>query len=82
MNIGEFELQGEFIDSLGNQSDLDDAQVRRARRGGLIGSTGSSQLSWSNIFGTMPARVLGVQTRLKKHQACRNFKIGSQYLPL
>ena len=36
MNIGEFELQGEFIDSLGNQSDLDSAQVRRARRGGFL----------------------------------------------
>ena len=44
MNIGEFELQGEFIDSLGNQSDLDSAQVRRARRGGFS-TTSSFQLS-------------------------------------
>ena len=45
MSIGEFELQGDFIDSLGNQSDLDNAQVRRARRGGFLSTTGSFQLS-------------------------------------
>ena len=44
MSIGEFELQGEFIDSLGNQSDLDKTQVRR-RRGGFLSTTGSFQLS-------------------------------------
>ena len=45
MNIGEFELQGEFIDSLGNQSDLDKTQVRRRRIGGFLTTTGSFQLS-------------------------------------
>ena len=46
MNIGEFVLQGEFIDSLGNQSDLDKTLERRAgRRGGFLSNTGSYELS-------------------------------------
>ena len=44
MNIGKFELKSDFIDSLGNQSDLDETQLRRARRGGFS-TTGSFQLS-------------------------------------
>ena len=46
MNIGDFVLQGEFIDSLGNQSDLDKTLERRAgRRGSFLSNTGSYQLS-------------------------------------
>ena len=45
MSIGKFELKSDFIDSLSNISDLDETQVRRARRGGFLSTTGSFQLS-------------------------------------
>ena len=47
MNIGDFELKGDFIDSLGNLSDLDKTQERRERRGGFLDSSAHpSKIRW------------------------------------
>ena len=45
MSIGKFELKSDFIDSLSNMSNLHEAQVRRARRGKVLSTTGSFQNS-------------------------------------
>ena len=66
--IGDFVLQGDYIGSIRNQSDLDSAQVRRARRGGFLSTTGSFQLNSGGGRGVAPGQgPRGSDRRLKKN---------------